>query len=103
MPIRRYKKGSGKYTHGHYHIIVDSLDDNYISVGLTSDKPNNPNNQNLHKVYESNKKIARLKSSGTFDNKKHYSKDLANFNVDVETEERAKRIGINLKNKKSNK
>ena len=103
MPIRKYKKGNNKYSHGHYHIIVDTLDDKYVSVGLTSDKPDNPNNQKLHKVFESNKKIARLKSSGTVDKINRYSKNIANFNVDIESEEIAKRIGLKLKNKKSNK
>jgi hypothetical protein len=85
MPVRKYKKGNMKNGHGHYHIIIDLLEDNYISVGLTSDKPNNPKDQKLHIVYESNNKIARLKSSGTIDKKNRYSDNIAKFNVDVET------------------
>ena len=50
LPIRKYLVG------GHYHVIVDEVDNKYISVGLTSDKPGIKRNQELHKVYESNGK-----------------------------------------------
>ena len=54
--------------------IVDKVNDSYYSIGLTSDKPQNKKNQKLHKVYESNGKIARLKRSVTIDKIKVYSK-----------------------------
>ena len=103
MPIQKYKKGSKSNIHGHYHVIVESVDDDYISVGLTSNKPGDKKNQKLHKVYESNGKIARLKSSGTIDKKNRYSVRKANFNVDLETEKKAIAIAHNLKDKKNNK
>ncbi len=94
MPIRKYLKG------GHYHVIVHNFDDNYVSVGLTSDKPTNKKNQQLHKVYESNGKIARLKRNATIDKKKRYHKRVANFNVDEETEKKAFTIGMKKISKK---
>ena len=97
MPIRKYLRG------GHHHIIVCDYDDmQYVSVGLTSDKPENKKNQSLHKVYESNGKIARLKRNATIDKKNRYHKRVSNFNVDVETEKKAYQIAINKKTKKRN-
>lgn len=96
MPIRKYLKSN------HFHVIVNSEDNKFVSVGLTSDKPDNKKNQKLHLVYESNGKIARLKSSATIDNKKYYHKRLASFNVDIETEKKAFILGQNKSNKKRN-
>ena len=93
MPIKRYKVSN------HYHVIADEIDDNYVSVGLTSDNPNNNDNQKLHKVYESNNKVVRLKSSATIDKTSKYSKENANFNIDVESEQRAKYLSNNKKDK----
>ena len=73
MPIKKYKKAN-KSNSSHFHIIVDKVNDSYYSIGLTSDKPQNKKNQKLHKVYESNGKIARLKRSVTIDKIKVYSK-----------------------------
>ncbi len=97
MPIRKY------LVSGHHHIIVTDYDENqYVSVGLTSDDPKNKRNQELHKVYESNGKIARLKRNATIDKKNRYHKRVLNFNVDLETEKKAYFLGINKKNKKRN-
>jgi hypothetical protein len=93
LPIKRYLVSN------HYHIIVDEIDDCYVSVGLTSNKPENDDNQKLRKVYESNNKIVRLKSSATIDKKNKYSKVNANFNVDIESENIAKTMGYNKKDK----
>ena len=94
MPVRKYRKGSKNNIHGHFHIIVEIIDDNYISVGLTFDKPGNKKNQKLHKVYESNGKIARLKSSGTIDKKNRYSNNIVKFNVDIDTEKKQLKLLI---------
>lgn len=95
MPIRKYLRG------GHHHIIVSDYDDTqYLSVGLTSDKPNNKRNQELHKVYESNGKIARLKRNATIDKKNIYHKRVSNLNVDLETEKKAYLLAMNKKLKK---
>lgn len=94
MPVRKYLKG------GHYHVIVNEQKDKYVSVGLTSNKPSDKRNQKLHKVYESNGKIARLKRNATIDSKIIYKKKVANFHVDEETEKIAFRIGINKMVKK---
>ena len=83
MPVKRY------FVSDHYHIITYEIDDMYISVGLTSDKPKNAKNQKLLIVYESNGKKARLKSCATIDKKIKYSKDNAKFNVDIEAEKKA--------------
>ena len=99
MPIRKYKKAK-KGKRGHYHVIVDSNDDQYFSVGLTSDNPKNKRNQKLHKVYESNGKIARMKRSATIDKKSTYSKNVANFNIDIESEKKASIIIHNKSKKK---
>ena len=80
MPIKKYKVSN------HYHVIVDSENEKYLSVGLTSDKPDDKKNQKLHKVYESNGKVARLKRNVTIDKTNKYSKKNASFNVDTETE-----------------
>ena len=93
MPIKRYKVSN------HYHVIADEIEDKYISVGLTSDKPNNNDNQKMHKVYESNKKIARLKNSATIDKKNRYSKENAKFNIDKASEEKVKKMANNKKDK----
>lgn len=71
-----------------------------MSVGLTSDKPDNKRNQQLHKVYESSGKVARLKRNATVDKSKHYQKKKANFNVDVDTEKLAYEICLRKKEKK---
>lgn len=94
LPIRKYLVG------GHYHVIVDEIDNKYISVGLTSDKPGIKRNQDLHKVHESNGKIARLKRNADFDYKNRYKKETANFHIDKESEAIAIKIGINKKAKK---
>ena len=94
MPIHKYLLG------GHYHVVVDEFDSKFVSVGLTSNKPNNPRNQKLHKVYESNGKIARLKRNADIKDKKNYSKRKANFNIDIDSEQKAYQIGMNKKNKK---
>ena len=94
LPIRKYLVG------GHYHVIVDGIDNKYISVGLTSDKPGIKRNQDLHKVHESNGKIARLKRNADFDFKNRYKKEIANFHIDKESEAIAIKIGINKKAKK---
>lgn len=94
LPIHKYLKG------GHYHIVVHKIDDKCVSVGLTSDKPNNKRNQELHKVYESNGKIARLKRNADFNKCYYYSKKPANFNVDIETEKKAIIIANNKLAKK---
>lgn len=94
LPIRKHLVG------GHYHVIVDEVDNKYISVGLTSDKPGIKRNQELLKVYESNGKIARLKRNADFDYKKRYKKELANFHIDKESEALAVKIGMNKKAKK---
>ena len=94
--IRKYLKGN------HYHIIVKEFSNEYISVGLTSDKPNNKRNQKLHKVYESNGKIARLKRNATIDYKKYYHKKVANFSVDIETEKKAIQLSKYKKNRNTN-
>lgn len=99
MPIRRYKKENYK-NKAHYHVIVDSNDDQYFSVGLTSDNPKNKRNQKLHKVYESNGKIARMKRSATIDKKNTYDKKVANFNIDIESEKKASIIVHNKSKKK---
>lgn len=83
MPVKKYLRG------GHYHLIVDDYGNEYISVGLTSDKPSDKKNQSLHKVYESNGKIARLKRNATIDDKNKYHKRTANFNVDTQSELKA--------------
>lgn len=88
LPIRKYLVG------GHYHVIVDESDNKYISVGLTSDKPNNKKNQSLHLVYESNGKIARMKRDATIDNNKTYDKKTANFHIDIESEKIAYEKGM---------
>ena len=88
-PIRKYLRG------GHYHVIVDEYGNEYVSVGITSDKPGNKKNQSLHKVYESNGKVARLKRNATIDSKNRYHKKIANFNVDIVTEEKAIKLGKN--------
>ena len=93
MPVKRY------IVSDHYHVIADETEDKYVSVGLTSDKPPDKKNQKLHKVYESNGKIARLKNSATIDKKGKYSKKNANFHIDLESEERAKKLASNKKSK----
>ena len=93
MPVKKYLRG------GHYHVIVEENNNNYYSVGLTSDKPKNKKNQKLHKVFESNGKLARLKRNVTIDIKNHYHKRTANFNVDVDTENKALKIVENKKGK----
>ena len=55
--------------------------------------------QKLHKVYESNGKIARLKSSATIDKRNRYNK-VALFNVDIDTEKKAFILGRNKRQKK---
>ncbi|MGM9971048.1 MAG: hypothetical protein ACI35W_01400 [Anaeroplasmataceae bacterium] len=94
MPVRKYFRG------GHFHVIVLEKDNQFVSVGLTSDKSDNKKNQSLHKVYESNGKIVRLKRNATIDDKVRYSKRKANFNVDTETEEKAYLLAINKLAKK---
>ena len=95
------KSQSKKYVvSNHYHIIINLEEDKFISVGLTSDKPNDKKNQKLHKVYESNGKIARLKRNITIDKTNRYSKKNANFNVDIDTEKKAINM-VKKKNKKS--
>ena len=97
MPIRKY------LVSGHHHIIVTDYDEKqYVSVGLTSDDPKNKRNQELHKVYESNGKIARLKRNAVIDKKNRYHKRLSNFNVDIETEKKAYLLAMNKKTKKRN-
>ena len=91
LNVRKYLRG------GHYHIIVDTYDDHFLSVGLTSDKPGNKKNQKLHKVYESNGKVARMKRSVTNDKKIYYKKNNACFNVDIESELKAIDKVINKK------
>ena len=99
MKIKYGSKVVKKYIPGgHFHVIVDEFGNKYISVGLTSDKPGNKKNQKLHKVYESNGKISRLKRNATIDKKYKYSKRNANFNVDVVTENKA--LLISQKKKK---
>ena len=93
MPIKRYKVSN------HYHVIADEIEDKYVSVGLTSDNPVNDDNQKLYKVYESNKKIARLKNSATIDKKNKYSKKNANFTIDIDSEEKEKTMAYNKKDK----
>ena len=83
----------------HYHIITYEFDDMYISVGLTSNNPNNKRNQKLHIVFESNGKTARLKNTATVDKKNKYSKKNANFTVGIETEEKALAISKSKKEK----
>ena len=94
--IRKYLKG------GHYHIIIDSYGNKYVSVGLTSDDSKNKRNQKLHKVYESNGTIARLKRNADIDDKKNYQKRVANFNVDTITERKARIIGLRKLKKEIN-
>ena len=99
--IKYGKKPIKKYVvSNHYHIIISLEEGKYISVGLTSDKPGNKKNQKLHIVYESNGKIARLKRNVTIDKTNKYSKKNANFNVDIETEDKAVDM-VKKKNKKS--
>lgn len=103
-PIRYGNKEVRKYLPGgHYHVIVNSTDDEYVSVGLTSDKPNNARNQKLHKVYESNGKIARLKREAVIDDKNKYHQRTAGFTIDTISEIKATRIGNNkLSRRQSN-
>ena len=56
----------------------------------------------MHKVYESNGKIARLKRNAVIDKKNRYHKRLSNFNVDIETEKKAYLLAMNKKTKKRN-
>lgn len=44
--------------------------------------------------------MARLKSSATIDKKEHYSKRIAAFKIDTDSEAKATRLGRNLKDKK---
>ena len=59
----------------------------------------NKKNQKLHKVFESNGKIARLKRNATFKTKSLYHKRTASINVDVDTENKALIIVKNKKGK----
>lgn len=92
LPIHKYKKVSGNYEHGHYHVVVHKGQKIWVSVGLTSDKPDNDRNQKLHKVQESNGKIARLKRNATIDKKSTYTKEKANFVIDKLSEDKARKI-----------
>lgn len=99
--IKYGKKPVHKYLRsGHYHVVVNEYDDKYVSVGLTSDNPDNKRNQQLHKVYESNGKIARMKRSATVDSKSFYKKKKAGFHIDEESEKKAIIIGNNKMAKK---
>ena len=98
MPVKKYKKANKK-DKSHFHIIVDKNDDSYYSVGLTSDKPYNKKNQKLHKVFESNGKVARLKRSVTIDKIKVYTEKNASFTVDIDTENKALIMVENKKGK----
>lgn len=95
MPVRKYLISN------HYHIIIGIEEGKFISVGLTSDKPNDKKNQKLHKVYESNGKIARLKRNITIDIIVKYKKKNANFNVDIDTEKKVIDMAKKRENKKS--
>lgn len=99
--IKYGKKPIHKYLIGrHYHVVVNEYDDKFVSVGLTSDKPDNKRNQELHKVYESNGKIARMKRSATIASKNLYDKKKAGFHIDEESEKKAIIIGNNKMAKK---
>lgn len=94
LNVHRYKKGNNKFFGGHFHVVVGADGDDFVSVGLTSDKPNNKKNQSLHLVYESNGKIARMKRDATIDNKKAYDSKPANFHIDEESEKIAYEKGM---------
>lgn len=88
LKIKKYLKG------GRPHVIVHTIDNHHISVGLTSDNPKNKRNQKLNKVYESRGKISRLKRNATYDSIYNYSKKM-NFTIDEQSEEKAIKIANN--------
>ena len=58
---------------------------------------------NSTRKYNRNRSQPRLKRNADIKDKKNYSKRKAKFNIDIDSEQKAYQIGMNKKNKKSNK
>jgi len=83
-PVRYYKRGK------HPHVITHDLENEYISVGLTSS--NKSGHHKLRRVYESNGETKYLVHYPTRDKKQKYGRDLG-FRIDIDSEREAIKIG----------
>ena len=72
VPLKRHWDKNG----GHHHIIFDSIDDNYVSVGTTSKlkkgKNSNSTNYRCENDILGNGQVTYLRRKGTVDKKSNY-------------------------------
>lgn len=70
VPIKTHKDKNG----GHYHVIVDNIDKNNVSVGLTTKKKKGKNHPNypLEKSPLADDKNSYMRRQGTVDSKDNY-------------------------------
>ena len=70
VPIKTHKDKNG----GHYHVIVDNVEDKHVSVGLTTKKKKGKNNTNypLEKSPLGDGKTSYIRRQATVDSKNNY-------------------------------
>lgn len=97
VEIRTHKDAQG----GHPHIIVDSVDDNHVSVGLTHDKYKGKGHTNITLTVNplGKPEISYMHRQGTVDLKKNYDKEARQGILTQNDNEKATRIGAKAKQK----
>ena len=101
VEIRTHKDAQG----GHPHIIVDSVDDNHVSVGLTHDKYKGKGHTNITLTVNPLGKpdITYMHRQGTVYSKKSYKEQPQKGIMTKNDNEKAKNIGARAKQKYLNK
>lgn len=92
LPIKKYYRGGR-----HPHIIVEEANNQIYSVGITHS--DHSGNHKLKDVHESNGVIAHMNHYVTKDKNKNYNSTPEDFNVDIDSENRAKEMVKKYKKK----
>lgn len=73
VPVKKHKDNNGH----HYHGIIDSLEENYVSVGFTTSKTKGKGTHNYKLKIDplDNGKNSYMRRQGTVDKKKNYYND----------------------------